>query len=313
MKIKQEQFMQLFGEWDGGYTPSQVESKVESMHEIAKKCGDRIGMITCEQLLAACYYAETGDSIHSVTKRLPIKDGKSDIKDNGISFNVIKDMVNKIGPTKPEPLELSLEEYCDGVLEAAYVILCKYTDLQPAITYLRQYVFSCISPIALSEIEKVASIIGESVLKTMVNMALAEYEKNSGAATEYMLDKVAINSFDRITRNMVKNKERVMELPSLIYPEFNQLTETIVARLYGDMPTSFMVIDRSITDAFTMLPHEIFEFSLGFSNIVEAYLVGIAAGIFDYEDYKSIVPSDKEIKGVLNAEVINNIERMRSN
>ncbi|OFY38262.1 MAG: hypothetical protein A2Z69_02355 [Bacteroidetes bacterium RBG_13_44_24] len=312
MTIKQEQFMQLFGRW--GYNNHfQIENEINAIHKLAKNCGDKVGVITCEQLLASCYYAETGDAIHSVTKRLPIKDGASDIKDNGISFDVIKDMINKTGAVTQEYLELSLEDYCNGVLESAYDITCKYTDFESAVIYLRQYIFSTLSVVALSGINTAASLIGESVLRTMVTMALAEYEKSSGASTEYTINKACVNSFNKITKYMLKNKERIMEIPSLIHPDFKELTRTIVYHLYDDMSINFQVINASIMDSFTMMPHEIFEYSMGFSNIVEAILIGVSAGILDYKDYESIVPKEIEIKGILDTKIINDIERLRSN
>jgi len=308
MPVDQKQFLQLIGEW--GYDPEALLHKMEELAETANNISDMVGETTYLDIAATCVYALTNDA----QKAISLEDIKRPSTGKRAFGGLKARLVSKVlRSALLESSEITMDNYSETVLSRIYDKTSKFTTLEEAVIYLRQSVFKSLAGVTLKYILDVADAVGKSVMELMTCMALAKYQKEAGMATEYYFNPLAARAFDSITEKLVKHKVAMLELPSFINSEFSELTQVITHMFYDGLADRIDALNVKIINAPDMKPHEMAAFRSNYSYAMAVFLIGIAVGYFDYNDYADLMASRKLLQDVVSVEDVEHIERLRNN
>lgn len=307
MNVSQKQFMQLFGEW--GYTPAQLMEKAKSIKVEAMKRDDGVGAVASETLASACIFAEHDDPLLAYGKvfdafsRQHGKTKMADLLKAAIKENFGIDMTEQFTEV----------DFSVMMLESTYARISSFKDFDSAFVYMRQNAFCSIGKDAFIKILGASDIATSTILKMLVNISLAKYEKESGMSVDYSLNRLAMRAFDYAIEQLLIRKDEILDIPNAIHPDFSPLVEQLVGILYTDMPSHLNGIDKKMTDCLNLLPHEMVNFKIDYFFVLSAFLVGISLGIFTYDDYDSLLTFGKNDNELLDAEDVDRIDRQRNN
>jgi len=283
MSVKQEDFIQLFGEW--GYTAPQLKNKVASIKKEATSRVDKVGMIACSSFYAVCIFAETDDPKIAFNEMF-----SSVIPDDDDTVNHIK----AIGLDKFIKQTIKSATDRDDVgrdmfLVSLYGNMSGCKTFEEAMVYQRQRIMNSLGVKVIKAVADTAGEAGYEILETMTKIAFATYEKDNGMPIEFELGNMSIKLFDKITKKLIKHKDKILEVPSLIHPDFAKFTEILTGILYDKIEAQFDNLNLSIGKAAEVMPHELYAFKTAYCYALTGFLIGLSAGIFDYKDYDELM------------------------